>query len=88
MAMGDLLITEISITPQDIIGFINQAMAMFPSNDTMYAVTGSTTCHNNSDQTIDWRVGSGKSSSSAGMLQPCWLIWAQVAIVLFGLSFK
>lgn len=87
MSMGSSLMTEISFTPQDIIGFINQAMDMFPSNETMYAVTGSTTCHNNSGQTIDWRVGAGNSSSSAGMLQPCWLIWAQLAIVLFGLSF-
>lgn len=80
--------TDTSITPQDIIGFINQAMAMFHSNDTMYSVTGNTFCHNNSGQTINWRVGPGDSSGSAGLLQPCWLVWAQLAIVIFGLSFK
>lgn len=80
--------TEISISPQDVIGFINQAMEMFPNNNTMYAVTGSTTCHNNSDQTIDWRVGPADSSGSTGMLQPCWLFWAHLAIVLFGMSFQ
>lgn len=60
---------------------------MFPGNDTMYAVTGSTTCHNNSGQTINWMVGADNFTSSAGMLRACyWLCW--VAIVLVGLSLQ
>lgn len=84
VTVGRLMRTRISITPQDIIGFIDQAMDMFPDNGTMYAVTGSTNCNDNNGQIIDWRVGPGDSSSSAGMIKPYWLYLA--ATVGIGLS--
>lgn len=60
---------------------------MFPGNDTMFAVTGSTECHNDSGQTIGWRVGPGDSSSSAGMpLKACWLYWVSIVVIVYSFS--
>lgn len=79
---------EISITPQDVIEFINQAMDMFPNNDTMQAVTGRTTCDNNNGQIIDWRVGPSSSGSSAGKVQLRWSWLCLVGTLAVGLSFQ
>lgn len=54
------------MTPQDAIGFINQVMDMFPNNDTVKFVSGSTHCSSNTGQTIVWWVGDPSGSPQRG----------------------
>ncbi|CAN8101122.1 unnamed protein product [Discula destructiva] len=76
-----------SLTPEDVIGFIKQAMDMFLNNDTMSAVTGSTECNKIDSQTIKWRLGSISAASSASTAQPRWswlcLVGTWVAVLSF-----
>lgn len=60
-------------------------MDMFPNNDTMHTVTGTTTCNNINGQTIDWSV---KSSKSASAPQQRWSWLCLVGTLVAGLSLQ
>lgn len=82
------LTVDFSISPQDVVEFINQAMDMFPNNDTMSAVTGSTSCNNVGAQIISWRVGSASKTSGAAAAQPRWSWLCLVGTLVVGLAFQ